>query len=159
MAKRPWNQTDHPVYSLSTIDIEGVANMNICTYVSAVTLKPKKFMVAVDIKSQTHVNITKSMIGVLQLLSEKDIDLVRRLGKKTGKEKNKLKTLKDRTTIWKEFTVLTSAYSYLYIEFSKRLEVGDHDLFVGEVIFSKLINTEQSYLHLESLRAAKIIRG
>ena len=43
---RPWNLLNLPVYSLATYQGEKV-NMNICTYVSAVSMKPKQYMVAV----------------------------------------------------------------------------------------------------------------
>ena len=39
--KRPWNIIDLPVYSLLSNDVNGNINMNICTYVSAVSMKPK----------------------------------------------------------------------------------------------------------------------
>ncbi len=43
--KKPWNRVDLPVYSVSSR--HGVEeNMHICTYVSAVSMDPKRFMVA-----------------------------------------------------------------------------------------------------------------
>ena len=39
--KRPWNIIDSPIYSLQSVDEEGKINMNICTYVTAVSMKPK----------------------------------------------------------------------------------------------------------------------
>ena len=44
--KRPWNIISPPVYSLVTYDEEGKVNMNICTYVSAVSMKPKMYSIA-----------------------------------------------------------------------------------------------------------------
>ena len=43
--KRPWNIVDHAVYSLVSYDNENNINMNICTYVSAISMKPKVFMI------------------------------------------------------------------------------------------------------------------
>lgn len=41
--KRPWNLANVPVYSLATYAGQKV-NMNICTYVSAVNMKPKRYI-------------------------------------------------------------------------------------------------------------------
>ena len=70
--KRPWNLIDLPVYSLLTLDEEGVINMNICTYVSAVSMQPKIYSVAIDYKTKTYQNLTNSQVAVLQLLTKEE---------------------------------------------------------------------------------------
>ena len=45
--RRPWNIINLPIYSLQTVDKDGKLNMNICTYVSVVSMKPKIYSVAV----------------------------------------------------------------------------------------------------------------
>ena len=52
--KRPWNIIDLPVYSLLSNDMNGNINMNICTYVSAVSMKPKIYSIAIDFKTKTY---------------------------------------------------------------------------------------------------------
>ena len=52
--KRPWNIISPPVYSLVTYDEEGKVNMNICTYVSAVSMKPKIYSIAIDYTTKTY---------------------------------------------------------------------------------------------------------
>ena len=71
--KRPWNIIDLPVYSLLSNDINGNINMNICTYVSAVSMKPKIYSIAIDFKTKTYDNLIASDRVVLQLLSKKNI--------------------------------------------------------------------------------------
>ena len=80
--KRPWNIIDLPVYSLLSNDINGNINMNICTYISAVSMKPKIYSIAIDFNTKTYDNLIASDRVVLQLLSKKNISLVRTLGKK-----------------------------------------------------------------------------
>ena len=74
--KRPWNIIDLPVYSLLSNDINGNINMNICTYVSAVSMKPKIYSIAIDFKTKTYDNLIASDRVVLQLLSKKNISLL-----------------------------------------------------------------------------------
>ena len=54
--KRPWNIISPPVYSLVTYDEHGKVNMNICTYVSAVSMKPKMYSIAIDYTTKTYKN-------------------------------------------------------------------------------------------------------
>ena len=82
--KRPWNLVNVPVYSISSRKDE-VTNMNICTYVTAVSMVPKRYMVAVYHNTQTIENIQNKSEFVLQLLAESQYGLVRNFGQKSGK--------------------------------------------------------------------------
>ena len=55
--KRPWNIVDHAVYSLVSYDNENNINMNICTYVCAISIKPKVFMIAIYYGTKTYDNL------------------------------------------------------------------------------------------------------
>ena len=88
--KRPWNRTNANVYSLATIDNHNRLNMNICTYVSVVNMKPRIYTIAIDYKTKTYNNlINNSNKVVLQALSINNIRLIRKLGKQSGKYINK----------------------------------------------------------------------
>mgnify|MGYP001793724973 CR=1 FL=1 len=93
--KRPWNIVDMPVYSLATYDDEKV-NMNICTYVTAVSMKPKLFMVAVYYGTKTFETLSKTNVCTLQILSSTHHSVINYLGKKSGKEKDKEAYLQNR---------------------------------------------------------------
>ena len=91
--KRPWNIIDSPIYSLQTVDRNGKINMNICTYVTAVSMKPKIYAIAIDYNTLTYKNVKNSNQFVLQLLSKNQIELVKKFGKKSGYKFNKDKFL------------------------------------------------------------------
>ena len=74
--KRPWNIISPPVYSLVTYDEHGKVNMNICTYVSAVSMKPKMYSIAIDYTTKTYKNLEKSSRVVLQLLSASNLKVI-----------------------------------------------------------------------------------
>lgn len=45
--RKPWNAVSEQVYSISSKSIDGICNMNIATYVTPVTMHPKRYTVAV----------------------------------------------------------------------------------------------------------------
>ena len=156
--KRPWNIVNIPVYSLATY-VDDQVNMNICTYVTAVSMKPKLFMVAIDYSTKTYENLEKGCECVLQILHQNHQSLVSLLGKKSGKQIKKAEKLisKDFLTKWNGREVLAGACGYLEIEMRGRKNVGgDHELFWFEVIKSKT-NSENNILMLQDLIEAGII--
>ena len=106
--KRPWNIISPPVYSLVTYDEEGKVNMNICTYVSAVSMKPKIYSIAIDYTTKTYKNLEKSSKVVLQLLSASNLKVIRKLGKISGKLFDKDRYLNSYNLLqsWKDYNVL-----------------------------------------------------
>lgn len=129
--KRPWNQIDEAVYSLVT-QADGQANMNICTYVSPVSMQPKLYAIAVYRNTHTLSLLEKSEQAVLQFLAADQYRLVRVLGQKTGKTYDKLKYLqkKDWLEQWKAFPVLKNTAARLLLRKQQRMEAGDHVLFL-----------------------------
>ncbi|MFN8182351.1 MAG: hypothetical protein U0X34_10930 [Bacteroidia bacterium] len=69
MRKRPWNLIDVPVYSLVTRNGDET-NMNLCTYVTAISLKPKRYVVGVFGDSCTYDRMRTSDKAVLQFLGK-----------------------------------------------------------------------------------------
>ena len=142
--RRPWNMVNVPVYSLATYD-EDAGNMNICTYVSAVSMKPKLFMVAVDYSTKTYENLQNGSKGILQVLHKDHLNLVNLLGKKSGKQINKEARLasKELLTIWNGHQVIDNACAYMNLELRGTQNIGgDHALFWFEVVKSKTISED-----------------
>lgn len=82
--KKPWNRINLPVYSISS-RFENIYNMNICTYTSAVSMKPKQIMVAIYNDTKTLEIVNNSPKFVLQLLAANQYRMVDLLGKKVAK--------------------------------------------------------------------------
>ena len=167
--KKPWNLVNVPIYSVSSMN-QGVVNMNICTYVSAVSMKPKRYMVAVYHNTQTHLNISSKQTFVLQLLSEKQSGLVKNFGQKSGFTFNKHQFLERKNRLkvsdvenpyatfnWLEFTVLKNAVALLLLKPIQMIEAGDHDMFLCDVVSYKNLN-ELPILTLDILRDKKLVR-
>ena len=155
--QRPWNLINLPVYSLATYRNYTV-NMNICTYVSAVSMKPKRYIIAVDHLSHTFQNLIKHPRAVLQLLGKDHWSLVNTLGKKSGKSFAKESYLEKTKllTEWQSKKVLSNCAGWIDLNVLSHQDVGDHMLFVMDVQQHKTNHTQ--VLMLDDLRKKKLIR-
>jgi flavin reductase (DIM6/NTAB) family NADH-FMN oxidoreductase RutF len=166
-SKKPWNIPDVPIYSIAT-QKDGRINMNICTYVSPVSMKPKRYIVAVYYPTLTFQNIQQSKQFVLQLLSEPQANIIRYLGQKSGLNFNKNQWLmrqKEKSSEhpyfiedWQGFQVLSNAKAHLLLSILDSWEGGDHQLFLCEVVKYKVSNLPNKELTLNYLRDKKLVR-
>jgi flavin reductase (DIM6/NTAB) family NADH-FMN oxidoreductase RutF len=155
--KKPWNLINLPIYSLATYANNEV-NMNICTYVSAISMTPKKYMIAVYENTKTLENITNSSICVLQLLHESQFTLTKSLGQTSGFTFNKNAYLykKDAIEIWENLAVLKNVSARVLLKKEQLFTTGDHHLITFDVLKYKTYNS--SCLTLDTLREKKLIR-
>ncbi|MCX8490734.1 MAG: flavin reductase [Cyclobacteriaceae bacterium] len=155
--KRPWNLANIPVYSLATYDGDRV-NMNICTYVSAVSMKPKRYVVAVYHNTQTLENILKSKIAILQILAKQHVSLVNVLGKKSGfrYDKQNYLTKKKLLEVWNDKKALTNCAGLIELEKIWSKEVGDHVMFLFDV--RRFQTNHEDVLMLDDLREKGLVR-
>ncbi|HRX11142.1 MAG TPA: flavin reductase [Draconibacterium sp.] len=156
--KRPWNIPNLPVYSVATYDQNGEVNMNIATYVSAVSMQPKKIAVAIFKGTKSFENMLKNEEVVLQLLHASQFNLIKKLGQTSGYELNKFNYLnkKELLETWLKKPVLKNVSSRLLLKKMSYQETGDHWLYVFDVLKTKTFN--QDYLDTSTLSEKKIIR-
>lgn len=155
--KRPWNLANIPVYSLATYDGDRM-NMNICTYVSAVSMKPKRYMVAVYHNTQSLENILKSKTAILQILGKKHLSLVNVLGKKSGLryDKQTYLTKKKCLETWNDKSVLTDCAGLMELEKLWSKDAGDHSMFLFDV--KQFQTNHENVLMLDDLREKGLVR-
>ena len=133
--------------------------MHICTFVSAVSMQPKRFMVALFKGSLTLEMVEKNMHFVLQLLEEKQYRLIDLLGRKSGRDIDKIALLKKRKVIteWKNFIVLQDALAWMELTVISSIDAGDHVMMLCDLVSSKNVR-ERNPLTLDTLREKKLIR-
>ena len=136
--RRPWNITDSSVYSLATYANDGF-NMNICTYVTAISMKPKMYAIAIDLRSKTQRILKETDFAILQVLGKSQTDLVRPLGQKSGLSYDKETYLRKHDLIanWNEHSVLKEAAAYMSLQKQGSQITGDHELYWFNVFTSK----------------------
>ena len=158
--KRPWNIVSPTVYSLLTFDSKNKLNMNICTYVSAISMKPKMYGIAIDYNTLTYQNLMNdSSEVVLQFLSKENSSLVRKLGKVSGFKSNKEQYLqkKDLLTKYKKYPILKGINGLLILKQNKIIDdLGDHALFIFDIKGYKTYSQEPC-LNFQDLVDQKII--
>lgn len=157
--KKPWNRIDLPVYSVSSRH-GSEENMHICTYVSAVSMEPKRYMVALFNGTKTLELARAEKRFVLQLLSEGDHGLVALLGRQSGHQVDKLARLRKRGLVdsWKGFSVLSNAAAWIELMILGEMDAGDHVMMLCDVVASKNVQ-DKKILTLDMLRARGLIRN
>ena len=156
--KKPWNRINLPVYSISS-KFDTTYNMNICTYTSAVSMQPKQIIVAIYNDTKTLEIVDNSPKFVLQLLAAEQYRMVDLLGKKSGKNIDKISRLEKRELIahWNGFKILKDALALTELKVENTMQAGDHKLFLCSVVDYKNLNDGEA-LTLDDLRAHKLIR-
>jgi len=157
--KRPWNIVNPAIYSLVTYDEKDNLNMNICSYVSAVSLKPKIYSIAVDYSTKTYENLKLNSFVVLQLLSKSHLKIIRKLGKTSGYLFNKENYLRSIEMLesWKKKTVLKDTCALLELKKMNEINIeGDHAMFTFSVSKYKTLS-EGGILTFKDLIDNKII--
>jgi|AntAceMinimDraft_5_1070358.scaffolds.fasta_scaffold132198_1 flavin reductase (DIM6/NTAB) family NADH-FMN oxidoreductase RutF len=157
--RKLWNYAPYPVWSLSTVDDKSKPNMNICSYVSPISMKPKEFMVAIYYNTKTLENIRLHKRGFLQLLSVNQTHLVRTLGKKSSLIVNKMKRVLEKEVIIPvgDYALLAESIGYIEIEFYELLETSaDHVVGLARVVSSRNLN-EIEPLNIGHLQGKGII--
>lgn len=153
--KKPWNRVNLPVYSLSSY--EGSRhNMNICTYVTPVSMSPKQYAVSIYKGTKTLDNVMQTQHFILQILRADHISLVSRFSRYSGHKKDKLKTLRPMLMDYKGFKILIDALAAIELAVISMTDVGDHVLAICDVISYKNIS-EGEALTLDHLRAGNLI--
>jgi flavin reductase (DIM6/NTAB) family NADH-FMN oxidoreductase RutF len=134
--RKIWNRPSDAVWSLSSKDALGQGNMNICTYVTAVSLDPKLMMVAVYNNTQTQKNISVGSTIVLQLLTEELAPVVRVCGQLSGEKIDKITRLQKRYQLgqYKDLYYFEKSAGFMELLVEQLVETsGDHVLMIGRV--------------------------
>lgn len=157
--KKPWNRTDQPVYSVSSFH-EGAANMHICTYVTAVSMQPKRIMVALFKGTRTLDLVERERRFVLQLLAAGQHRLIPLLGRKSGHDTDKLAALEKRglLTRWNGIAVLEDALAWMDLAVIGTMDAGDHVMMLCDLARYRN-HREGDPLTLDILRSKGLVRN
>jgi flavin reductase (DIM6/NTAB) family NADH-FMN oxidoreductase RutF len=160
--RKLWNRPDWPVWSLVTRDEAGKPNLNICTYVVPVSLKPKRMMVAVyhGTKTLANLEVCPDQTVLLQLLTQSLAPVVRVCGQQSGHIIDKLPRLQKRfmTASDADLPYFCEAAGYMLLVPQTVFSVmGDHTLYTFVVTKHKNLS-DKPILTTTMLRDQKYIR-
>jgi len=122
-------------------------------------MQPKRFICGIYQGTQTLLNIEATGELVLQILADSQYRLVDLLGKKSGKNIDKISRLQKRNEleVWSGFYILTNCLAVMHLIVISSFETGDHKGFLCDVISYKNLN-DGNILTLDTLREKKMIR-
>lgn len=151
--QRPWNKSSETIYSLSTLNQECSPNMNICTYVKPISMKPKKYMIALYKGTKTYENFATSDYAILQILAKDCKKYISAFGKKSWNTVDKLKKRQDEIFYYEWIPVLHSSAAYLYVKKQDFIKIpwSDHDLWIVDVISWKYLDTWKEFLSTDDI--------
>ena len=157
--KRPWNRTDAPVYSVSSTH-DGRENMHICTYVTAVSMQPKRLMVALYKGTLTLELVQQEGRFILQLLESSQHRLVDLLGRRSGRSTDKTAILgrRGRLTRWKGCAVIADALAWMELVVVGTMDAGDHVMVLCDLASYRNVR-EGEPLTLDILRSKGLVRN
>ncbi|MBM3441552.1 MAG: flavin reductase family protein [Bacteroidetes bacterium] len=157
--KKPWNRSSQPVYSVSSYHA-GDANMHICTYVTAVSMQPKRFIIALYKGTRTLELVRREQRFVLQLLAAGQHRLIPLLGRKSGHQTDKIALLGRRglLTTWEGVNVLSEALAWMDLHVIGTMDGGDHIVYLCDVLRYRNVSPGTP-LTLDILREKGLIRS
>lgn len=131
--------------------------MNTCTYVTAISMQPKLFAIAIYNNTKTLENVLQTDIAILQYLHPSQHGLVKLLGKKSAKliDKQAYLQKKELLTNWHDYQVLKGCTALVLLQKIDHQQTGDHVLFTFEAL--KFKSYDADVLTTSILREKKII--
>eukprot|EP01026_Neomeris_dumetosa_P065841 TRINITY_DN6334_c0_g1_i1.p2 TRINITY_DN6334_c0_g1~~TRINITY_DN6334_c0_g1_i1.p2 ORF type:complete len:192 (-),score=8.78 TRINITY_DN6334_c0_g1_i1:302-802(-) len=154
-----------PLFSLATQQSSaGPATMNIMGYISQINMNPPKMALSLYNGTQSKQNMLQNQTAVLQVLGEQHAELVPLLGTQSGRDIDKLAELKrlgfELEKHWGIYT-LKDIVGVMQVRTDLSLypvtELGDHGLFICDIVDSKTINGSMEPLYRRHLTERGIL--
>jgi flavin reductase (DIM6/NTAB) family NADH-FMN oxidoreductase RutF len=140
------------------VEYLGQINFNITAWVTQTAMGGKQLLVALYKPDFTLDLVKKSGRFSLNLLAEDQTKLIAKLGRKSGRDSDKLKNLAYQTDM-DGLPFLTESVGYVSCRVLAWADGGDHELAICEVLSQKILHPEKKVLTLNYLREKKLIRG
>ena len=153
---KPWNRVDGPIYSLATT-AGGKGNFNICSYVTPISMKPKRFIIGVYKDTKTLANLELNPVGLLNYMAKDQANHIKLLGKKSGNSTDKITQLGNQIEhVGDGLFMLKGSIATLRLKFMERMDCGDHWAWLAHVESYENLR-EAPPLMLEELKKLKLI--
>jgi flavin reductase (DIM6/NTAB) family NADH-FMN oxidoreductase RutF len=148
---------NYEIHAITTV-FEAQTNANIASWVMQTAMKAKYFAVALYHPDYTLELVRKSGILNINLLAIEQYRLVNTLGRKSGRDFNKLDKVPHGFD-QRGCPYLKDAIGYIKCEVENSISGGDHEIVVCRVLGSHLLNADKNPLTLNFLREKKLVRG
>jgi flavin reductase (DIM6/NTAB) family NADH-FMN oxidoreductase RutF len=133
-------------------------NLNIATWLMQSAMGGKMVVVALFKPDLTLELVKASGRLCVSLLAENQANLITKLGRRSGRNSDKLKNLDFGLDSW-ENPYLNGGIGYMECEVISWADGGDHELAICKVLKSKTLNPKEKPLTLNYLREKNLVRG
>jgi len=137
---------------------DGKFNGQIANSMFQVTSDPATVAISINKENYTHGLIKLSRKFVVSILSQATpMNFIGLFGFKSGRDVNKLQNIKTKTGTSKVPIVLENTVAYIEVELEKELDCGTHTIFVGNIIESDIISSEEpmTYAYYQQVKGGK----
>lgn len=118
------------------------------SWVNQCSFEPPAVSVVLSKTRPARLLVEASGAFILNTLGEESNGLVKRFGKAPPPDTPVFEGLDIRTGL-KEIAILNDAVSYLECELVQQMMVGDHVVYIGEIVGGALLNSEAApYVHI-----------
>jgi flavin reductase (DIM6/NTAB) family NADH-FMN oxidoreductase RutF len=128
-----------------TVDDKGQINGVTTPWVTQLSYDPLMVMAAISPMRKCHEMITNSGQFALNILASVQVDVASRFALTTGREIDKFEGVVPQRTAAGN-PLLSGVFAYVDCDLVKTVAVGDHSLFVGEVIGAEILDSTLSPL-------------
>lgn len=158
--RKLWNRNPLAVWSLSSVDEAGKGNMNICGYVTNISMEPKIMLISMYHHTKTLENVKQSKRALLQLLTTKHVDIVHTCGKQSGNAIDKIARVEKKHAVseYKGLPYMEDAAGFMELHFTEFLEVGGDHLLGIAVVESAKNFSDNPILTTDYLKKKGILR-
>ena len=127
-------------------------NGQIANTVFQVTAEPPQVAISINHDNLTHEFIEKEKIFSVSILSkETPLKFIGRFGFRTGRDFNKFEGIEYKLGLTGAPIVLENTVAYIECKMVKKMNVGTHTIFVGEVVDADILSSDEpmtySYYH------------
>lgn len=163
MPKRLLKYKNYDVHSITTAtpgtpDRDGRKNASIATWVMQTAMGGTHLVVALYKPDYTIELVRESGILNVNLLATDQTNLIRQLGRQSGRTKDKFKNLPYAVDN-RGCPYLTEAIGYAQCQLLHTTDAGDHELFICKVLKQVVLNPDKIVLTNHFLIEQKIVRG
>lgn len=157
MPRRLLKYKNYDVHSVTTI-ANGRRNANIVTWLMPTDMGGNVLAVALYKVDYTIELVRSSGLLNVNLLATDQTNLIRKLGRQSGRIVDKFKNL-PHALDERGCPYLTEAIGYAQCRVRHTTDAGDHELFICEVVKQVVLNPDKIVMTYAFLKDKKLIRG
>ncbi|HEN21244.1 MAG TPA: flavin reductase [Desulfobacteraceae bacterium] len=155
------NRTLHKIgYGLYVVSSKNGERYNgqIANTVFQITSKPATIALSINKDNFTHSFISESRVFAVSILSQNTpMKFIGLFGFKCGRDIDKFKDIGYEIGVTGSPVVIDNSIGYIEAKVIGSLDVGTHDLFIGEVVNAQILNSDEpmTYAYYHEIKGGK----